>query len=74
MVTFVRSRQACLIQRGMSALGQKRTYAVQKGMSALPPKADMCGALAHVRFVPKADKRRLIRSPCWRGAISIEES
>jgi hypothetical protein len=24
-------------------------------MSALPPKADMCGALAHVRFVPKAD-------------------
>jgi hypothetical protein len=25
----------------MSALGQKRTYAVQKGMSALPPKADI---------------------------------
>ena len=24
-------------------------------MSALPPKADMCGALAHVRFGPKAD-------------------
>ena len=24
-------------------------------MSALPPKADMCGALAHVCFVPKAD-------------------
>ena len=23
----------------MSALGQKRTYAVQEGMSALPPKA-----------------------------------
>jgi hypothetical protein len=21
----------------------------------LPPKADMCSALAHVRFVPKAD-------------------
>ena len=39
----------------MSALGQKRTYAVQKGMSALPPKADMCGALAHVRFVPIAE-------------------
>ena len=39
----------------MSALGHKRTYAVQKGMSALPPKADMCGALAHVRFVPIAD-------------------
>jgi len=27
----------------MSALGQKRTYAVQKGMSALPPKVDMWG-------------------------------
>jgi hypothetical protein len=25
---------------------------VQDGMSALPPKADMCGALVHVRFVP----------------------
>ena len=24
-------------------------------MSALPPKADMCGAVAHVRFGPKAD-------------------
>ena len=26
----------------MSALGQKRTFAVQNGMSALPPKADIC--------------------------------
>src|SRR5262245_37015323 len=25
------------------------------GISALPPKADMCGALAHVRYGPKAD-------------------
>ena len=39
----------------MSALGHKRTYAVQKGMSAFPPKADMCGALAYVCFVPRAD-------------------
>ena len=39
----------------MSALGQKRTFAVQNVMSALPPKADMCGALADVRFVPIAD-------------------
>ena len=39
----------------MSALGQKRTFAVQKGMSALPPKADMCGATRNVRFVPIAD-------------------
>ena len=44
----------------MSALGQKQTYAVQKGMSALPLKADMCGALAHVRFVPRADITRKI--------------
>ena len=39
----------------MSALGQKRTCAAQKAMSALPPKADMCSATRHVRFVPKAD-------------------
>ena len=39
----------------MSALGQKRTCAVQNAMSALPPKADMCSATQHVRFVPKAD-------------------
>jgi hypothetical protein len=28
-------------------------------MSALPPKADMCGALADVRFVPITDIGRL---------------
>jgi hypothetical protein len=39
----------------MSALGQKQTYAPQKAMSALPPKADMCSALGHVCFGPKAD-------------------
>jgi hypothetical protein len=39
----------------MSALGQKPTCAPQKVMSALPPKADMCGATAHVCFGPKAD-------------------
>jgi hypothetical protein len=39
----------------MSALGQKRTFALQNGMSALPPKADMCGAKRDVRFVPIAD-------------------
>jgi hypothetical protein len=39
----------------MSALGQKQTCAVQNGMSALPPKADICSAQAHVRFVPIAD-------------------
>ena len=44
----------------MSALGQKQTFAAQDDVSALPPKADMCGALAHVRFVPKADIASLI--------------
>ena len=39
----------------MSALGQKQTCAVHQPMSALPPIADMCGALAHVCFVPIAD-------------------
>ena len=50
-------RLKLVTERGaaMSALGQKRTYAVQKVMSALPPKADMCSALAHVCFVPIAD-------------------
>ena len=47
----------------MSALGHKRTFALQKVMSALPPKADMCGALAHVRLVPIADIAALTRSP-----------
>ena len=47
----------------MSALGQKQTFAMQNGMSALPPIADMCGAPAHVRFVPIADIRRRISVP-----------
>ena len=39
----------------MSALGQKQTCAAQNVMSALPPKADICGAADHVRFVRIAD-------------------
>ena len=46
----------------MSALGQKQAFAVENAMSALPPKADMCGALAHVCFVPIADMREMIKS------------
>ena len=42
-------------QSGMSALGQKQTYAVQKGMSALPPKADINCGERYVCFVSKAD-------------------
>jgi len=37
----------------------KQTYAVQNGMSALPPKADMCSAVVHVCFGPKADIKLL---------------
>jgi len=43
----------------MSALGQKQTFAPQEVMSALPPKADMCGARAHVCFGPIADIAKL---------------
>ncbi|MGB9053420.1 MAG: hypothetical protein WCC54_14020, partial [Pseudolabrys sp.] len=39
----------------MSALSQKRTCAAQKVMSALPSKADVCGAIWDVCFVPIAD-------------------
>jgi hypothetical protein len=39
----------------MSALGQKQTFAAQNSMPALTPKADMCGAIGSVRFVPIAD-------------------
>src|SRR5262245_34038427 len=44
-----------LVDAAMSALGQEQTCALQEPMSALPPKADMCGAIAHVCFGPKAD-------------------
>jgi hypothetical protein len=38
----------------MSALGHRQTCAPQEVMSALPPKADICSALADVRFGPIA--------------------
>ena len=49
------SRSGNAVPRQMSALGQKRTHAVQQRMSALPSKAEMCSALPHVCFGPKAD-------------------
>jgi hypothetical protein len=55
----------------MSALGQKRTFAAQTGMSALPPKADMCSATRHVRFVPKADIHLSSRSAHQRGLVPV---
>jgi hypothetical protein len=45
----------------MSALGQKQTFRSAIAMSALPPKADMCSATRHVRFVPEADIESGIR-------------
>ena len=57
----------------MSALGQKQTFAAQTVMSALPPKADMCSALADVRFVPIADIGSAIRSPRRRARAVNEE-
>ena len=58
----------------MSALGHKQTFAVQDVMSALPPIADMCSALAYVRFVPIADIATVVRhnerdrQPCLQTA------
>jgi hypothetical protein len=46
----------------MSALGHKRTFRNAIGMSALPPRADMCGATWHVRFVPCVDGSELART------------
>src|SRR5262245_16067895 len=56
----------------MSAMGQKRTFAVHQPMSALPPKADMCGATRDVRFGPIADIESSILgqqpgSACYKG-------
>ena len=55
----------------MSALGQKQTCAVQNVMSALPPKAEMCGALAHVCFVPIADMARMLRTKSKRADAHV---
>ena len=38
-------------------------------MSALPPKADMCGALADVRFVPIGDVVHRVRPRATLAAI-----
>ena len=57
----------------MSALGHKQTFRDAEAMSALPPKADVCGALAHVCFGPIADIVRLIRSPRPRDRERLPE-
>jgi hypothetical protein len=57
----------------MSALDQKATCASQNVMSALPPKADMCGALAHVRFGPIL-LQKLAMTGAWRLARTYSSS
>ena len=47
----------------MSALGHKETFCDATAMSALPPKADMCGALGDVCFVPIADISHGLQTP-----------
>ena len=44
-----------LLQHENVRFGSKADICSAITMSALPPKADMCGALADVRFVPIAD-------------------
>ena len=38
-----------------------------KGGLPLPPRADMCSALVHVRFVPKADITKQKKTPPLKG-------
>jgi hypothetical protein len=55
-------KQTYAVQKAMSALPPIATAKADvcpRSCSALPPKADVCSALAHVCFGPKAD----IRSP-----------
>ena len=39
----------------MSGLGHKRTFCNAGAMSALPSEADICGAIAHACYGPKAN-------------------
>src|SRR5262245_25823181 len=51
-------KQTFAVQEAMSAFtpnSDRESRHPQNVMSALPPKAEMCGALAHVCFGPKAD-------------------
>src|SRR5262249_44649553 len=60
-------------QSGRRPQHHKQTFTSQKVMSALPPKADMCGALAHVCFGPKADSCTAanIRQGLFRGQFHV---
>jgi hypothetical protein len=48
--------EAWIVRRACACLAAWPVHAKEIGeMSAFPPKADMCGALVHVCFGPKAD-------------------
>jgi hypothetical protein len=69
-------KQTFALQKGMSALSpesDRKSGFPHKVMSALPPKADMCSALAYVRFGPKEDIAPLIRSPRRRWRTQPQE-
>ena len=58
----------------MSAMGQKRTFAVQNGMSALPPIADIRRLGCNVRLVPLprlAPARNLFRKNGGSRALTM---
>jgi len=60
-VSALRQKQTCAVHQLMSALVPKATAKAkfpQVVEFTLPPKADMCRALTHVRFVPIADNVR----------------
>src|SRR5262249_60125478 len=55
MTRSVRSIADCIAGRDVRFRSDRESGFPQTAMSALPPKADMCGALAYVRFGPIAD-------------------
>src|SRR5262249_27952664 len=60
-------------RRLMSAFGHKRALEGLFAMSALPPKVNIVHHGRDVRFVPKADIRRFIRSPRRQWQVSPVE-
>src|SRR5262249_18404378 len=56
----------------MSALDHEQTSRSAIAMSALPPKADMCSAVAHVRFGPIADIRGGVTAYLHRACARCE--
>src|SRR5262245_14054533 len=62
------------VSDAMFALGHKQTCAVQEPMSALPPKADICSALADVRFTPNSYVDCVFRHVCCGPIADIQSA